>query len=357
MTFSRRWIVASTLAGFTLNTANCLSKRTQGGLAARQMSSFVKIKEIRPHREVPEAHAVGWSPNGQRIAVLASVQRYAEVFDVASGSRLAATDGFAGGTASIAFIDNDQVMVPPRHGEGGIALWDLRDGRVVDIPGPSPRSGGPSANLLLRFDLDAGRSRLAGVHLSAEQTIPRGRVAVFDVRGWTMVADFAAAADVIAIRPDGDSLAVCRSGGGVALIDLPGGAALSRFQSSDDTTINSLAWSPEGQFLVGGSTQPRAPTSSTLRVWRAFDGAVMGALGNDIGGVAAVAVGPGGLAIIASTSDGGLREWSGPALQREVTIERKAQAVATSLRLSPSGRTLAAVRSAIGSVDIYARRG
>lgn len=206
--------------------------------------------------------AVAFSPDG-RLLVAACDDGLAQLWDVATGARLAAPlGGHDGGIRTVAFSPDGRLAATAGE-DGTIRIWDAVTGAFV---------GGAA-----RYDGSARAVRFS---------------------------------------PDGARLAVAGADGAVRLIDVASGAALGEWAVAEPRVV-SLAFGTDGRSLIGGGRDGRA------WVWNADDGATLAELPHAAGAgsgamtagssllaeLPGVALGPDGRTAASAGADGSARLW------------------------------------------------
>ncbi len=208
--------------------------------------------------------AVAFSPDG-RLLIAACDDGTAQLWDVATGVRLASPlTGHEGRVRTVAFSPDGRLAATAGV-DGTIRIWDAVTGAFV---------GGA-----VRYDAPALAVRFS---------------------------------------PDGERLAVAGADGAVRLIDVASGARLGEWTSTAAPVV-SLAFGPDGRALIGGSRDGRA------WVWNAEDGTMLAELAHAAGAGAGagsgavgsaplaelpgVALGPDGRTAASAGADGSARLW------------------------------------------------
>lgn len=330
------------------------------------MSAFVKEVEFPVASSDPEVQAIAWSPDGGILVTLAPVLRYAKAFSIAPLREIGTARNFAGGGRSIAIAADRAILIPAFESPtSALSRWNPVTGTIINVVGPDPSSGGAVTNNLLDFDLDRSRSILIGVHrvrLGAGNTF---HVAVYDARTWRLVADHDLVTTVVALRPDGQRIAVAGQGGEVAIADTMSGRVVLSFQSGE-SPVRHLAWSADGRNIAIGTPsqgdvvnaptgQPSSPQrGGTLQIWDANNGQRSSLVREQIGGVESLDFSSDGRWLIATSADGALRLWpaDGGQASEIITDDLHGTAVAC---FSPDSGRIALARTRGGAVTVFKR--
>lgn len=308
--------------------------------------------------EEPDAGAFAWSPDGSKIAVLGRLFRYAAVYDVESGKRLAQIEDLATGGRSVGFDPNGRVILPPR-GPGGAAvtLWDPERGQIWDVPGPEGPESSPIANRFLSFSLDRKNSRLYGIHQAHTRNGPVPQIAAFDTERWKLLARIDGPASEVASAPGGDRAAFVDRHGGVTIVEVASGLTVASIPAAGPR-VRILAWGPDGHLLATGKAARRseggAAGSPPLQLWRSADGAHIASVGPDIGRVLSLDFGPDGRELVSTSSQGGVSLWDAHTLEPVGQVEAPNASSETLARFSPDGKRLAVLDIANARVRVYA---
>src|SRR5262249_22897274 len=120
----------------------------------------------------------------------------------------------------------------------GIILYDLaRPGRSRDL------AGSPPDVTALAFDSTAGKLLAAGN--------AAGKVTVHDVEGGKLLLEAeTAGVQALALRPDGEALAVAGADGRVQLLSVRAGKALGQLDVWPGGVIRQVRFSPDGRHLA-----------------------------------------------------------------------------------------------------------
>jgi WD40 repeat protein len=206
---------------------------------------------------------VSVSPDGNRLATATLGGLAARVWDVASGSLVAAVPG----RISVLDFGPDGRVFAAGGADGVIHLWTA--GR-----GTSTLAGTAAGVTQFAFSAD-GRRLLAGA--------ADGSVRLWDVAGGqsllTVKGD-AKPVTALALSPDGARLASGAADGTVQLWDAHSGAAVTKL-AGHAKTISGLAFNADGSRLISRSVE-------SARLWRAGDGAPIAELQGDANTVLAV---------------------------------------------------------------------
>ena len=148
----------------------------------------------------------------------------------------------------------------------------------------------------------------------------------------------------LAVRPDGDLLAVGDAEGAIHLLTLPA-LREERVLKGHTDGVTSLAFSRDGKTLCSGALD------RTARVWSVASGALTATLGPHSDDVLCVALSPDGGMLLASAYDGVTVRWDLTSKTR-----REGKAIGHTAAFSPDGRRFATA-SIDGTLRLYAADG
>ena len=240
---------------------------------------------------------VGWAPDGHLLAAYSDWGQLITLWN-SDGARLKELNRREGGPDygnSFVFLSGGkQLLTAAAHSSRedwrlAFNLWDVDTGAVIrSIDGPKPDKF-PQDNKPVAFAASADGQSVA--FTSFQQNAP---VNVYATRDWSLAhrvpIDFASnkfgTAVSVAISSDGGLLAIGRYGSTVLLVDLrnPDAApeVLRVYGEDHAVSIDSLAFSPDGQFLATGAGLKNGPEHVTelvdqavahapIKVWRLAD--------------------------------------------------------------------------------------
>ena len=330
------------------------------------MPRFVREAEFSVAGDEPDAGAFAWSPDGTRIAVLATLIRQASVFAIPGGTRLSSISDLAGGARAIDFAADGRVLIPSHHADAAaLMLWDAATGQETGIPGPDGPGGQILTNLLFKFSLDGPRYRLAGLH-----RVPRGgrtafSIAVYDAHGWRLLGDHPVNASAVSLSPDGARIAAPGQNGSVIVLDALSGRLLLTVQANLNA-VDHIGWSPDGQRIATGTmgegfgldvrTGQRGALrdADVLQLWDAGTGTRIAAapLGG-AGGIESLDLSSDGRWLVSTVSDGTCRLWDAANLAPAQIVAEGLRPGTALARFSPDSRRLAVVRTAPARASLY----
>lgn len=144
----------------------------------------------------------------------------------------------------------------------------------------------------------------------------------------------------------GGRIASSSTDGTVRLWDTNSGSELVKIPNISSSNV---AFSPDGQFLVGGSSD------GTVRVWRAESGAVVAELRGHTAAVNGIALSADGHLLVSGSDDATIRLWD--MKTRTELAQFPAQTKVRDLAVSPDGRRVAAAVSSnsVGVWDVATR--
>jgi WD40 repeat protein len=330
------------------------------------MVEFVQEADFSIAGTERDVGAIAWSPDGGRIAVLASLLRYAMVFAVPSGQVVGTITDLAGAARAIDFAADGRVLIPTHHADAGaLTLWDPNTGSTFTVPGPDPSTNQIVTNLLFVFVLDPGRTRLVGLHYVKQGAGMAFRVAVYDTKSWQLLADHSVGATGLAMSPDGSRVAAIGQAGQVNILDTRTGETLWQFQANMNV-VQHIAWSPDGKRIATGTMSDgfgldrrtgkygKLHDDDTLQLWNAETGGRIATASQNIGGgVESLEFSRNGTWLVTTTSDGTCRLWDATNLDPRQIIAEGLHPTTALARFSPDSRRLAVIRTGLARATIY----
>jgi len=310
----------------------------------RDGSSLAVVREIAGHHA--NVSATAFAPDGKRLAS-ACRDRLIRLWNPATGERLLAPAGHDTGVGDLA-ADASGTLLVTGGDDGQVGFWN---GRTWELQKLVTASLSPVTGVTISADgrLAASSALDGSVQIwLADGAEQRG--------GW--VGDPAHAATVLALGPDGRTLATAESDGKVRLRDV--GAALdARIEPGTDAgtalakplheldsggaVAFSLAWSPDGKLLATGSSRLRLFDPTT------------GALVQDIKGtspIQAIAFSPDGALVATGNADRSVRLYETAGGTPRGTLTGHTGRVAA-LAFSSDGRTLASASDTESDVRLW----
>ena len=269
------------------------------------------------------AHTANYSPDGSLIAISVGV-RYVSVRDAATGAEQFLLED----SRRPVFSPDGQTLATQTY-DGivyrDITLWDIASGSerlVIPIARPvSMAFSGDGSVLAISGDVD-DQVRLWDVDLGREFSrvdVPGVKTVAFARDGFTLVASsrgdirlFGLVDDslrtidgysLLAVSPDGQTLAALGDGRTVHLLDAQSGDGLAVLDVPLDDEARALAFSPDGQTLAYTSPGP------VIRLVDVASGGAIAALDGHTMPLSAVAFSPDGAQIITGNNYSRLQYW------------------------------------------------
>ncbi len=212
------------------------------------------------------------------------------------------------------------------------------------------------------FTLSNDGSRIAVTKRGRQR---QGSIAVWDTAKWTELRVFESAGAPMAFAPRGRTLAATTDAG-ITLwpIDGEGGEVILQNSANDSgrrglgfLTERSLAFSPDGQFIVAARNTPSERGVFVLTIWDAKSGAEVATLPSDpqhiehTGIISSIAFSPDGQTLATGSLDHSIRLWDFAKRERIAALHGHRTEV-WSLAFSPDGQTLAS-GGKDGSVNLW----
>lgn len=235
-------------------------------------------------------NAVALSPDGQ-LAVTASSDTTARVWDTSSGRELRRFDGHAAAIKATAFSPEGRLVVS--GGQDGAALvWDVSTGEIVQrIDSATPIINAVAFSPDGRFIATGGAGPIARV---------------WDVRTGKEVrhcdGDAGRSINGIAFSPDGRFLLTASTDRNAYLWNIKTGQEVQRYWGHTNE-VTSVTFSPDGRFVLTGSAD------RTARLWDMVTGTELQKFSGHKAVVQAVAYAPNGRTVATGSKDKTVRVW------------------------------------------------
>ena len=243
------------------------------------------------------ANDVAFSSDGRTLASGGGVQM--QLHEVATGRLLRELDDNGGQVDHLAYSADGKWLASGER-NGTIRLWDAAGGqRLRELPGHAPTIGAiafsPDGALLA----SGGRDRMVRLWNPATGALLREMAGHTD--RVTSVA-FSADGRMLASGGADQPIMLWDSATGKPVRTLPTYVGPANFYA------RSLAFSPDGRWLVGGLSST-APDPGGVHVWEVASGRLRGRLAGSARAGNAVAFSPDGRLIAAGSQDAGIRLW------------------------------------------------
>ncbi|WP_163508911.1 helix-turn-helix domain-containing protein [Fodinicola acaciae] len=277
---------------------------------------------------VVDAHA-GWiravaiSPDGRTLATGGPA---VQLWDLASGRRIATLTGHTADVTSVAFSPDGRTLASASLDET-VRLWDLPSAQPV-----ATLTGHGQAVNAVAYAPD-GRTVFSA---SGDDT-----VLLWDLAGATVTPRPVDQRFAVDLSPDGRLLASTGGGPTVTLTDALRHTQVAVLSGHTDR-VGAVAFAPDGRTLATGSWD------RTIRLWDVATHRPVAVLAGHTGRVRSLAFSPDGRTLASTGADGALRLWNLASHQAKtvlsgIDVERVA--------VSPTGRTLA-VAAADGTIRL-----
>jgi WD40 repeat protein/LysM repeat protein len=375
------WVMDVT---FSPDGARLASASHDGTLRLWQTGDGALLRRLDGHMD--PVRGVAFLPDSQTLAS-ASWDGTLRLWDAGSGHVLHTWDGFVAWLRAVAF--SDQILAAGGEGEI-VRLYHLQDGTLdrelvehtgnvnalAFIPGGDRLASTSSDDTIQVWRVDNG-ARLAaldypddvsGVALSPDGallaagscatvetmdwTCTQGEVRLWHTADWTLAGTLerhSSTVNSVAFSPQGDRLATGSGSRGrnddlVRLWELPGGRLVESWRGHTDY-VNSVAWDPVDVWLASGSDD------KTVRLWPLDGGTEPQILQGHSGGVNGVAFSPAGDLLASGANDDDAILWRVRDGAQMLLLQGHTGDV-MSLAFSPDGTLLATV-SDDGTVRLW----
>ena len=223
--------------------------RLDGSLTVQDAVTYSLLCTFTGHRDAVDS--VAYSPDGRTLAT-ASLDGTARIWDAASGRTLHEFTGTGAALRALAYSPDGDTLVTVA-GNGATTLWDIATGQRRVLSGPvSPTD---QMTYVVAFAPD-GRTVLRGGDTGG--VVAWGLPAT---GGEHLVQD-AGPVFGLAFSRDGHALVYTTANDIVHLVDPATGAEIRSFSAGSTTTVDGVAFSPDGtRFATLGGIE------GTLKTW------------------------------------------------------------------------------------------
>ena len=258
--------------------------------------------------------AVAITPDGQRL-LSGSADKSVRLWDLKTGEELTRFDGHSASVGGLAITPDGKLAVSGSM-DRTLRIWDLCSGRLVKLlqghhegtPRYARSMAAADAPLKPQHGHSAGIMRIA---MSADGTRVISCGWGGEVCGWSIpdgrqifsTSAMYGTANDVAISSRGDSAVVAFNDQRIGMLALSGNGAVEwrDFFSGHDSRVNCVAWLPDGNSFVSGSTD------RTVRQWKA--GTCVRELKGHNSAVSSICVTQDGATVCSGSADQTIRIW------------------------------------------------
>lgn len=299
-----------------------------------QQKPVVPFKSFAEHSQ--NINDVEFSPDGKILAIGSSDEKNIVLLNIETGTRLSTLQGFSG--YAFAFSPNGRLIAGA--GEGGLMIWDVKSGQVLNLQ---------------NIPMARGTKRVAfspnGEFLVSTGWDWYNSIILWDSQGQRLlkVIDVQEAKGRlpknILFGPDGVTLAIYADN----IIELwnVNTQKIVRVLKGDSHDFSDVAFSPDGTILAAGSAD------DTITLWNLNTGELIRKLTGHVYGVWSIAFRPDGKILVSADNANTIRFWD--VQNGEVVYSLPVQGSSTASRLcfSPDGQRLAYMAGLRNYVEVW----
>lgn len=234
--------------------------------------------------------------------------------------------GHSKAVSSVAVSPGGQVIISG-SADGSIKVWDARTGALAQTV---EEAGNEIVSVAFTAD---GNSAAIGLSGSGGQ----GTVIIFDTSSGKLGPVRQKLTDsninMVAISPDGQTVAIANISGTLKLLDVVSGTLMQRLEGQDVQT-RAVAFSPDGKSVVGGGY------GNTVKLWDAETGVLKRTLNGHSNEITAVAFSPDGKTVASGSFDYTVKLWDAETGALKQTL-KGADFLVQSVAFSPDGNLVA----------------
>jgi WD40 repeat protein len=243
----------ATRASLALSPDGARLASNGGGLAPRVWNIATQKPEVILEEKLP-VHDVVYSPSGSLLA--AACEQHVRVWQAATGKSVLIVDGPEDPTTSVAFSRDGSLLAGASATGLSVWLWRVADGEPVLLI-PDALDGCTSQTLAFHPKLPL--LAVGGIDWMATGG-SNGAISLWDYEKRHEVATFLGGTVSIAFHPSGSRLASTSLEASICIWDIDSQQLLFEF-SSHDGPVSCLAYSADGKWLATGGED------RTIRVW------------------------------------------------------------------------------------------
>eukprot|EP01061_Rhynchopus_euleeides_P005160 TRINITY_DN143_c1_g2_i14.p1 TRINITY_DN143_c1_g2~~TRINITY_DN143_c1_g2_i14.p1 ORF type:complete len:640 (+),score=60.34 TRINITY_DN143_c1_g2_i14:209-1921(+) len=305
--------------------------------------SIIKLSDYSTHLTISHGsnvYSLSFNFDSSVILVLGSGN--AKIYEVSTGSQLAAIDAVGSGSFNYAgtFYNTNNLFVAGDYVVSGSGVYEFES----SLRSACPSNVGSECTATIVSGLPSTARHLAVSHddtMVAVSAYTAGLSVYAISTGATRTVPSYTVAEEAVFSPDSSRLAVAAGTEGVAVVTVSTGAQL--WIDATKGTCHSVAYSPDGAYVASGHSDGR------IYIWNAADGSEVRALAGDSRQILALQYSTDGTKLISGATDSIV--WDASSGQALHTIPSTSAATVTHVAVSPDG-VYAALKTDITGVSI-----
>ncbi len=292
---SRRTVIASLVKGVLIGSFGGEALLELAGCSSPQPASHLPLFIYRGHTDVIKS--VSWSPDSKRVAS-GDIRGVVHVWDALTGNHVVTHDALTPGLSSIAWSPAGNLIASGEDTDSQIEIWEAATGTAMQKH--------PGLALSVAWSSDGSQLASGGAGVDVWE-VPTGKQ-TFRYRGpegQPLNTSFWS----VAWSPRGDYLAGGTDQGTVEVWEASRWDHLLT-NRGHPSWVMSVAWSPDGNRIASGSGGPGQPGEEyTVQIWEALSGVPVLTYRGHTQEVRSVAWSPDGKRIASASWDGTVQVW------------------------------------------------